>query len=414
MSFRIFLLSAFVIMFSTLSLYSDNAQDAKEKVSEAKEYLSRKKYKKALESAEMAIQIDPEYAEAYFCRGSAHLFLDEYEKAIEDFTRTIELDPDYYPAYEGRLRLYSFLEMSEEAISDAAFLIETAKQGKADYYILRGENYAKVKKYEEAINDFTTVIKHNPKYSEAYLYRAFTYMNMGKYKEVLKDAAKVIKLNPENAYAYNTSGYAYFLLGKARKAIKQFNKAIKIDPGYDIYYVNRALAYRNLNKLKEAVIDLEKAHELNPENTVVFTFLASTYTKLEDYNNAKFFYVKAFEADPDTYFPLFFRVYVTLKMSQEEYTQTLDELASKMDLIEDEWEKSIAGYLLSGIQRDEFLEIAGSDNQKLCEAYFYIGVNYLAGDNIIEAMKYFELSKDTNVTDYVEYDFSVYELEKHR
>ena len=42
-----------------------------------------------------AIEINPDYVEAYFKRANTYeLLLDNYQKAIDDYTKVIELKPD--------------------------------------------------------------------------------------------------------------------------------------------------------------------------------------------------------------------------------------------------------------------------------------------------------------------------------
>ena len=49
-----------------------------------------------------AIQLNPDYAEAYNHRGTVNIALKEPENAIEDFDKAIQLDSDYTEAYTGR------------------------------------------------------------------------------------------------------------------------------------------------------------------------------------------------------------------------------------------------------------------------------------------------------------------------
>ncbi len=48
-----------------------------------------KDYSKALDDYSKAIEIDPNYASAYFNTGNTYIVLKEYSKALEDYNRTI-------------------------------------------------------------------------------------------------------------------------------------------------------------------------------------------------------------------------------------------------------------------------------------------------------------------------------------
>ena len=71
-----------------------------------------------------AIELNPEYADAYNNRGNAYRNIKEYEKAISDYNRAIELNPEDAMAYENLSELYittgnykSALETITEALS---------------------------------------------------------------------------------------------------------------------------------------------------------------------------------------------------------------------------------------------------------------------------------------------------------
>jgi tetratricopeptide (TPR) repeat protein len=52
-------------------------------------------YQQAVEEFDQAIQIDPEFAGAYYHRAVAYGLLGQYQQAIEDFDRAIQIDPEF-------------------------------------------------------------------------------------------------------------------------------------------------------------------------------------------------------------------------------------------------------------------------------------------------------------------------------
>lgn len=59
-------------------------------------------YDRAIADYTMAIQLKPDYAEAYNDRGFAYYLKGDAERAIADYTRAIELRPNYPRAYNNR------------------------------------------------------------------------------------------------------------------------------------------------------------------------------------------------------------------------------------------------------------------------------------------------------------------------
>ena len=49
-----------------------------------------------------AIDVDPRYADAYYNRAEAKYVLLDYQGAISDYTKAIEINPQYENAYHFR------------------------------------------------------------------------------------------------------------------------------------------------------------------------------------------------------------------------------------------------------------------------------------------------------------------------
>src|SRR5262245_26279051 len=81
--------------------------------SDAAAYLKRgedssgvRQYDSAIADYTKAIDLKPDYAEAYNDRGFAYYLKGDFERAISDYTRAIELRPDYPKAYNSRGVVY--------------------------------------------------------------------------------------------------------------------------------------------------------------------------------------------------------------------------------------------------------------------------------------------------------------------
>jgi TPR repeat len=66
------------------------------------DFSSVHQYDRAIADYTTAIQLKPDYAEAYNDRGFAYYLNGHVERAIADYTRAIELRPDYPKAYNSR------------------------------------------------------------------------------------------------------------------------------------------------------------------------------------------------------------------------------------------------------------------------------------------------------------------------
>ncbi len=129
-------------------------------MSRAHAYVKAGSYQKAVEDFNMVIRLKPDYAEAYYERGTLYgKFMGQYQSAIEDFSRAINLKPDFIKAYNNR-----------------------------------GIAYSELGQYQDAIDDYNKAIKLESHYADAYNNRAIVYFKLDKIKSGCVDAQKACEL----------------------------------------------------------------------------------------------------------------------------------------------------------------------------------------------------------------------------
>lgn len=181
--------------------------------------------------------------------------MDKYDKAdfdgaIVDFSQAIQLKPDYVQAYMGRAMAYKGLGDLENQITElrkAAELLQ--KQGDTDteiyqaildlikatqdlidqlnpnsklafaqFFLNKGIEDLKKGDFGQAIAGFNLVIRLNPNDARAYLFRGNAYGQLKEYQKAIADYTQAIRLNPNYADAYNLRGLFYIILGDSQKA----------------------------------------------------------------------------------------------------------------------------------------------------------------------------------------------------
>ncbi|MDX9701433.1 MAG: tetratricopeptide repeat protein [Candidatus Auribacterota bacterium] len=96
-------------------------------------------YKKAIESCNKALELNPDFANVYSLRGRAYTYSGEYEKAIMDFDTALRLNPDYILAHffigsayaesgDKQSAVDAFRAFIQYTDPDMAYLQEQAKQ----------------------------------------------------------------------------------------------------------------------------------------------------------------------------------------------------------------------------------------------------------------------------------------------
>ncbi|MEO8391955.1 MAG: tetratricopeptide repeat protein [Chloroflexota bacterium] len=243
-----------------------------------------------------AIDLNPQYGDAFYQRGYLHFFGRERDLALQDFSSAIQFGTtDVLMAYLFRAGIYEGQGTLESAINDYSELIRLAPQpaqylgyradlynklnqpekALADYdeaiklepnafrYGQRGWSYHLLGKDDLAIQDLTQAILIDPTFAQAYENRGDIYQQQGQYDDSVADYSEAIKLKP-NADRYNGRGWSYDLLGKYDLAMQDYTQAIQNNPGYVKAYENRGHLYQQQGQYDDSVADYSEAIKLEP------------------------------------------------------------------------------------------------------------------------------------------------------
>lgn len=179
---------------------------------------------KSIELCTKAIEINPDFAVAYYNRGNIKDKLQDYVGELNDYNQAIKLKPNF----------------------------EYALFNRANIKVKLGD-------YEGAISDFSKVIELNPNENEAYINRGNTKARIGDVSGALADYNKAISLNQDYPEAYYNRGILKSKMGDHVGAILDFDKSINLNMSYLKAYINRAISYRELADVEK---DAEKKAEL--------------------------------------------------------------------------------------------------------------------------------------------------------
>lgn len=167
--------------------------------------MSRNKVDAAIESYTRAIELSPNYAEAYINRGIARRAKGELAGSIEDYEKAAAIEP--------------------KSVIGNRFVAEA--------YSNRG--YIKFNAYDvdNAIKDFTTAIKINPDNEDHYFKRGLARLINEELVLALEDLNKSLSLTHSKfsrpVITYATRGMVKLLQGKQEDAQKDFEQSIKLN-----------------------------------------------------------------------------------------------------------------------------------------------------------------------------------------
>jgi tetratricopeptide (TPR) repeat protein len=161
----------------------------------------------------------------YHCReGGARYGQRQYDLAIESYLKALEIDPEYENAYYGMAFTYRAMGRLDLAIENYSEVIRLAP----DYeqpYASRAELYQCVGRYEDAEKDLDSFVRLYGQYPVPYLARGDFLMERGEYFRAAEDYAAAIERNPNLREARLKYASALLLSGKPEEASAAFAQA---------------------------------------------------------------------------------------------------------------------------------------------------------------------------------------------
>lgn len=191
---RIFLISPLVLIFT-----ASFSQSAKDLTQTGRELYEKREFMEALLNLNKALDIDQNYAPAYFLRGNIKDNFDDRHGAMKDYNTAIEKNPKFADAYFARGNIKMKLQDYYGAIGDFTSCI-TINENNIEAYFNRGKAKQFLQAYEDAINDCTKIIQINPKNVDAYFMRGVLRIEFGDMKNGCLDLSKAGELGDLKAY----------------------------------------------------------------------------------------------------------------------------------------------------------------------------------------------------------------------
>lgn len=184
----------------TAAQFGNKDLEGKIPLHEGNLHISEKRYEKALEAFNKAIEINPKDGYALSRKGVALGNLGRNEEALDVFNKAIEINPKD----------------------------ETALTSKGATLVNLGRN-------EEALAIFNRAIEINPKDGTALSKKGAALGNLGRHEEALDTFNKAIEIDPKDGYALSWKGAVLGNLERYEEALDAFKNAVEIFPKDDVF-----------------------------------------------------------------------------------------------------------------------------------------------------------------------------------
>ena len=150
------------------------------------------------------------------------LFVYACSTSSVDPTVTLTLEPAFTPTPYITVEPTTILATSNTVVVE----ITPTPPSTLLFRYTRGVRYLEVGAPEEAISEFTLVIKMVPDFAQAYHGRGLAYYQKEIYDKAMEDYNKAIELKPDLADAFKDRGKLREALGESDKAVADLQKAL--------------------------------------------------------------------------------------------------------------------------------------------------------------------------------------------
>ena len=242
-----------------------------------------REWDKAIDYFSDVLKTNPRNIEAYNYRAMTYTFKGQYDEAIADFNELITLAPQKASGYYND-RGYAYLNKGDfnRAIEDFDRVLQNDASNLAAN-ANKAIALARTGQMDEALAIYDQLIQVSPSTS-VYWSRGMLYSALKKYKEAIADYTKAIDLcKPGSGEAvYHWRGLAYREAGDCDNAVADFNRAIRINSHIGSFYFEKAFTLDEFGHYSEALIayqtflslpDREIAEQI--VNTVMFGLAGS-------------------------------------------------------------------------------------------------------------------------------------------
>ncbi|XP_075049738.1 tetratricopeptide repeat protein 6 [Mixophyes fleayi] len=229
-------------------------------------YLLQGKTNEALDNLNFIIKYNKTHTDAYLSKAEIYKQRNDYTMSIVNYTQALKSRPTDDDIYFRRAQMYEAQDELIIAMDDYAKCY-LHNPSRTDALMKHGLYCFENSNWSAAVQNFTAVIKQEFANVQARTYRGRAYTKLARYNEAAEDFSSVIHLDPKNWIAFYYRGC---LLRKCypQHALKDFSVSVLLHDGFENLsaFLHRGILYTDLGLWSEAAFDFE--HVLAWDKTV--------------------------------------------------------------------------------------------------------------------------------------------------
>jgi tetratricopeptide (TPR) repeat protein len=267
-----------------------------------------RKFAKAIEAFDQAIDKDPRLLDAYLARADARMQQSNYAGALRDANQAVDLDRRSSAALTLR--------------AQARFHANNDRQG--------------------ALIDLEEALRLDPTRGGALALRAYARLERdmigfvaspeGDVKASIDDARQALHLDPALAMAHLALAEIFLKERKTSEAITHAGKAVEYSHRFPQAYLVRARLRVVDGDFDHAFLDVEQVLQLEPDNARALTIKASLLVQRRDFDQARMLLERGLEIDRDLPQAYWVRGYLNLQSRPRNYPKAIEDFSEALGL----------------------------------------------------------------------------------
>ncbi|MDO8367171.1 MAG: tetratricopeptide repeat protein [Saprospiraceae bacterium] len=209
------------------------------------------------------------------------LISNDFLGAAEHYSESLKYDPGTVEAFNGRGQAYFQLRKYPEALADFTAAIQ-AGIVTPKLFLNKGKCLVILNRATEAVPDLNRSIELEPKSPEAFYFRGVAHEKGGNIPNALADYGQAIQLNPNYVEALVNRGLLRTKAEQFSEAVTDYSAALAIAAPQvqPMILNNRAFAQMKSGQLAQALEDANKALTINPNYPFAYNTRAAIYQQM--------------------------------------------------------------------------------------------------------------------------------------
>jgi len=184
----------------------------------------------AIENAQLAIKLNPGFAEAWNNLGAALRETHTFDEALASYDKALAINPGYAEAWNNRGIILKDLQ-----------------------------------RINESLECFDHAIRLQPGYAQAWNHHGAVLCDLSRFDEAYVSLSHAIELKSDIAEFWCNHGNALGGLGQLEQAVVSYSKAAELSPNYPEAWCNLGIALSELQRIDEAIASFDRAICLRPD-----------------------------------------------------------------------------------------------------------------------------------------------------